>query len=125
MYPVPAQCPVCGEEMQVRQVVCQHCHTSIQGEFSTCRFCKLDGEQLKFLELFLRCRGVLSSVERELGISYPTVRARLDTLLSALGLTPEPDRREEIAAKQREILAQLERGEISAEEAGRLLRSVR
>ena len=63
---------------------------------------------------------MLNSVERELGISYPTVRARLDSLLVSLGLSPareEPAGKDTHAEQKQRILEQLERGEISAEEA--------
>jgi hypothetical protein len=129
LYPMPAKCPVCSHELHIQQMGCEQCGTSVHGSFKTCRFCRLDVEQSQFLETFLRCRGVLSSMERELGVSYPTVRARLDSLLNALGLTPEPDRREEIAeeiaAKQRAVLERLESGEITAEEATKHLRNVK
>jgi len=129
LYPMPAKCPVCSHELHVQQMGCEQCGTSVHGSFKTCRFCQLDIDHMQFLELFLRCRGNLKTMERELGVSYPTVRARLDSLLSALSLTPEPDRREEIAeeiaAKQRSVIERLESGEITAEEAMKHLRSVK
>jgi hypothetical protein len=74
---------------------------------------------LKFLELFLRCRGNLRDVERTLGLSYPTVRARLDALLANLGYTAtEPA---EAADQGREILDALDAGRLSADEAIALL----
>lgn len=125
LNPMPGQCPVCQGELHVQQLGCERCGTAIHGAFKHCGFCQLDADQLHFLETFLRCRGVISSVERELGISYPTVRARLDALLLSLGMTPEPDRREEVAAKQKTIMDQLERGELTADEAAKKLRSLR
>jgi hypothetical protein len=69
------------------------------------------------MQVFLRCRGSLKDVERELGISYPTVRNRLDQVLQALGLAAAPgtDRRSE-------ILLALESGEMSPQEAVERLR---
>lgn len=129
LYPMPAKCPVCNNELHVLQMGCEQCGTNVEGSFKTCRFCRLDADYLQFLELFLRCRGNLKTMERELGVSYPTVRARLDSLLSVLELTPEPDRREEnaeeIAARQRAVIERLERGEITAEEAMKHLRNVK
>lgn len=87
------------------------------------RLARLDRAQLEFVETFLRCRGTIKNVEDMLGISYPTVKARLAAVLDALGFAPdeelpEPERRRE----RREILADLAAGRISTEEAHRLLR---
>ncbi len=125
-YPQPAKCPICSASLQVTKLSCKECGTSIEGHFQNCRFCQLDTEQLQFLEVFLRCRGMLSGVEKELGISYPTARNKLDALLLALGMTPTPSLSNgQLADAQKEVLDQLERGEITAEEAARKLRSLR
>lgn len=121
----PNQCPVCGGATHVKVVACSSCGSEIHGVFSQSPISGLDADQMKFLETFLRCRGVLSSMERELGISYPTVRSRLDALLNALGYGGAPDRREEIAEKQRRILERLEAGEITADEARQELQGAR
>jgi hypothetical protein len=97
----------------------------VEGHFELSRFTRLDPEQLAFLELFLKARGNIKEVERELGLSYPTVRARLDTLLAALGYAVEPERRSEVARKRREILDALDAGKIRAEEALRLLKDLK
>ena len=88
-----------------------------------CVFCALPAEQLKFLELFLRCRGNMRDVERTLGLSYPTVRARLDALLASLGYTvAEPAPSED---QRREIVEALNAGRLTAEEAIALLETPR
>lgn len=127
MYSVPARCPVCGGSLQIREVACENCRMQMRGEFSasTCRYCGLDAEQQQFLEVFLRCRGVYNCVERELNISYPTVKARLEALLQALGLAAVGDVKAEEADMQnrrKSILDALERGDITAEEAAEALR---
>jgi hypothetical protein len=103
--------------LAIAELRCRGCGTSLRGEFalSRCVFCALPPEQLKFLELFLRCRGNLRDVERSLGLSYPTIRARLDTLLSALGLAPAEAAQP--IDQRREILEALDAGRISPEEA--------
>ncbi|MFN8139178.1 MAG: DUF2089 domain-containing protein [Fimbriimonadales bacterium] len=95
---------------------------SVRGRFALSPFQKLDADQLNFLVTFVRCRGILSSVEKELGLSYPTVRSRLDSLLKALGYSSEPDaeteeRRKKIAERQQTILEKLESGELTPAEA--------
>lgn len=116
--------PISGEEMYISELSCDESGISIRGRFEASRYSKLDAEQEKFLETFLRCRGMLNSVEKELGISYPTVKIRLEALLEALDLTPIKDeaKREKQAEKKQKILDQLEKGEITAEEAKSKLR---
>lgn len=130
MYSVPARCPVCNGNLQIREVVCESCGTQLRGQFSasTCRYCGLDAEQRQFLEVFLRCRGVYNCVERELNISYPTVKARLEALLHALGLSAVGEEKTEemdVQERRKAILDALERGQITAEEAADALRQLR
>lgn len=120
LYPLPFKDPLTGADLTVSELFCPESGISIRGRFEIPKYAKLDIEQSKFLETFLRCRGVITAMERELGISYPTVKARMDALLQALDLTPvkeEAPRREKAAETKRTILEQLERGEITAEEA--------
>jgi hypothetical protein len=122
MYPVIKECPVCKEELVVRQLHCRNCDTSIEGNFALGSFHNLSTEQLRFMETFIRCEGKINRVEEELGISYPTVRARLHDLIRAMGYDVREE--EAPAAKsidRKAILAQLAEGSLSAEEAARLL----
>lgn len=125
LHDIPARDPVSGKEFIVTELFCEESGVTVRGRFAVPRYAKLDPDQAKFLETFLRCRGMLNSVERELGISYPTVRSRLDALLHALELTPVKDdsaRREKTAERRRRILEELEAGEITPEEAKRRLK---
>ena len=117
MRRTPSQCPVCDLPLSISELRCRGCGTTLRGEFALtrCSFCNLPPEQLRFLELFLRCRGNLRDVERTLGLSYPTVRARLDALLTTLGYTAavSPDTGEQ----RREVLEALDAGRVTADEA--------
>ncbi|MCL4545848.1 MAG: DUF2089 domain-containing protein [Chloroflexi bacterium] len=115
------RCPVCGDALHVTELHCTSCDTRIRSDFSLGRFARLSREQLLFLETFLRQRGVIKDVEEALGVSYPTVRSRLDDLLRTLGLTEE---REQERENRREILRSLSEGRLSAEEAMALLSKV-
>jgi hypothetical protein len=84
-----ATCPICSGELAVTRLHCRSCGTTLEGDFSVGRFARLSREQFALLESFLRSRGNLKEMERELGISYPTVRARVDALLRALGLADD------------------------------------
>ncbi|NLJ61347.1 MAG: DUF2089 domain-containing protein [Firmicutes bacterium] len=118
------RCPVCGESLEVTKLSCSRCDTSISGHFETCKFCQMTDEQRNFVATFIRCRGNIKEVERELGISYPTVRGRLDTVIQALGFPIESDKEDEAeaAARRKEILDSLATGELGAEEAVKLLK---
>lgn len=111
-YKAPGRCPVCGGVMHVAKVTCDTCGSELTGRFSPCRFCSLDEQNLRFLEIFVKNRGNIKDIEREMGISYPTVRSALDNLLTALGYGAEQPK-----PTKREILDRLARGELSREEA--------
>jgi len=119
----PGSCPVCGARLEVRKLYCPACDITIEGRFNMCKFCYLNQEQREFVETFVRCRGNIKEVERELGVSYPTVRNRLDAVIMALGYTveaEEPDTR--VDEGRRKVLESLNKGEISAEDAIKILR---
>ncbi|HLK55565.1 MAG TPA: DUF2089 family protein [Chthonomonadaceae bacterium] len=128
-----SRCPVCEATLSITELACARCQTRIQSTFDPCRFCRLEREQLAFIELFLRCEGNLSRVEKELNLSYPTVRNRLAAALAALGLNGEvaPEIPEASAAvpptpeaqeRRRVLLEALARGDMSAEEVAGALR---
>lgn len=116
MYPAPTECPVCQDELLVTGLECRNCGTSIGGRYSMGRLAHLTQDQLHFVELLVRCEGKLSRVQDELGLSYPTVRNRLDEVIGALGYRVPGDgsKSEE---DRHDVLARLARREISAEEA--------
>ncbi len=124
MYPVPTECPVCHDDLLVTRLACRNCGTALEGRFAMGRLFQLTSEQLHFVEVFLRCDGKISRVQEELGLSYPTVRSRLDEVIRALGYEVGKDREAE-AEHRREILERLARREISSEEAFRLLQGER
>jgi hypothetical protein len=129
---VISTCPVCEGELAITRLHCRSCGTALEGEFGVGRFGRLSREQLTLLESFLRSRGNLKELERELGISYPTVRGRIEALLRALGLAdgtdaPEPPLEEsepDLSAERRSILERLARRELSADEAAEALRGL-
>ncbi|MEO0082037.1 MAG: DUF2089 domain-containing protein [candidate division WOR-3 bacterium] len=115
---IVSQCPVCNAGMVITELSCDSCGTSVRGRFNVPELCRLPADLYQFLVVFVRNRGVIREVERELGISYPTVRSRLDALLTALGYgtvaRPEIDRVQ--------VIEMLERGEVTPEDAERMLR---
>jgi hypothetical protein len=151
-HDVISTCPVCANELAVARLHCRSCGTTLEGDFSVGRFGRLSREQLVLLESFLRSRGNLRDMERELGISYPTVRSRVEALVRALGFGPrdgdEPDDPTVVSptasatadpgaagnvstttttdakASREEILEALARHEMSAEDAATAIRAL-
>jgi hypothetical protein len=116
------QCPVCNGRLHVTHLKCGECATELAGDFAPNEFARLAPDKLDFLRTFLSCRGNLKEVEGALGISYPTVRARLDTVLAALGFGAGGDSAGPTEADKEQVLEALERGELTLEEAERKLR---
>jgi hypothetical protein len=136
-HDVISTCPVCSGELAVTRLHCRSCGTTLEGEFTVGRFGRLTKEQLALLESFLRSRGNLRDMERELGISYPTVRGRVEALVRALGFGPrDGDDADEAAASataatagdaaaaRQSILERLARREITADEAATAIRNL-
>ncbi len=124
-YKAPGKCPVCGERLTITKLSCPKCTTSIEGDFQPCEFCRLPEEELEFVRVFIKCRGNIKDVEKELGISYPTVRGKLDAVIRALGFEVNSKEaaveataeREAKDAARNQILDRLSKGEITAKEA--------
>lgn len=141
-HDVIATCPVCSGELAVTRLHCRACGTTLEGDFNVGRFGRLGREQMTVLESFLRSRGNLRDMERELGLSYPTIRSRVEALVRALGFGPRADGDEsggeaeaaasssaalsqaDLAAERQQILERLSRREIGADEAATAIRSL-
>lgn len=119
--PMPTHAPVTGEPLQVTRLEAPESGIVIEGCFVPNEFALLPPEQLEFLRLFVKTRGNLKEIERILGLSYPTIRLRFDALLRTL----DYEVTEEVKVERSDVLAKLERGEISAEEAAAQLRSIK
>lgn len=102
------RCPACGDNLAVRRLECVNCETAVEGRFVQSRFDRLSPEQQHFVEVFLLARGNIKEVERVLGISYPTVRNRLDGALEAMGHKVERDTGDDDGSERRHhVLGQL------------------
>ena len=108
---VVSTCPVCREELVVTVLSCPRCTTALHGTFALPPLARLPAELQEIVVAFLRCRGNLKELERELGISYPTVCKRLDAINYLLAAMAAPN-----SARTR-ILRQLEAGELTPAEA--------
>lgn len=124
----PRDCPVCGDTLALTRLSCRSCGTELSGEFDQCEFCALTTDERELLRVFLASRGNMKDLERHLGVSYPTARARYDGLLAKLGIErtgadtePEAEPAEPAAGSEPpanlDLLEKLARGEIDVDEA--------
>ena len=118
MHPIPSQCPICGGRVVVTEVNCRDCNTTINGRFSSRTFAQLTEKQMEFVETFVRLEGKINRMEKEMNLSYPTIRKLLHDVIRALGYEPGGDEISELSEEKREqILNDLEAGTISYEDA--------
>lgn len=123
MQPLPGKCPICGGDILITRLYCRECDTTIEGRFYAGSFESLTPEQLSFVETFVLCEGKITRMEAELGLSYPTIRNRLHEVIRSLGYEPGGDEPFGMTDEDRRtILESLEKGEITYEDAMRMLR---
>lgn len=113
-HKVIGKCPVCAHDMKVTKLSCDHCHTSLEGKFQLDKFSTLSEEEKYFIEIFLKNRGNLKEMERDLGVSYPTVRRHLEQVIASLGYEKKEPK---VEVDKKAVLARLAAGEITSEEA--------
>ena len=128
MLPLPRRCPLTGGEIVVTRFYCPDADVSVEGRFAVEQppFAQLAPEQVKFIEIFVRNEGKLNRMEEELGLSYPTIRSRLHEIIRALGYEPGRDETPPAppappAPDRKAVLADLDAGRISFEDAMKLL----
>ncbi len=133
MLPLPRRCPLTGGPIVVTRFYCPDADVSVEGRFAveTPPFAQLSPDQLKFVEIFVRNEGKLNRMEDELGLSYPTIRSRLHEIIRTLGYEPgrdEPGAPSAApvppptpAADRKAVLADLDAGKISFDDAMKML----
>ncbi len=124
------RCPVCGGELSVTRLYCNQCDTTIEGHFhpKVSPFDQLTPEQLQFVLSFVRCEGRFTRLEQEMGLSYPTLRNRLNEILKVMGYEPGAGEETPVrlsADERRKVLEDLDAGRISSTDAQALLRGKR
>lgn len=119
VYPIITNCPICSKKLKITKLHCPHCHTTIENDFKLSKLASLSHEQIHFVETFLVCRGNIKEVEKELGVSYPTVRGKLNDIIKSLGYEL-PNKKTEV--ENRNIISMLEKGEMTPADAIKLLK---
>lgn len=112
-YPVISECPVCHHDLVVEKLHCENCDTHVEGRFTLSKFNYLDTEKLYFIEVFVKNRGNIKAIEKEMDFSYPTIKKMLDE---------EPT---EPKMSRVEILSKINNGELTVDEAAKLLKNIK
>src|SRR5450756_1728664 len=111
----PSNCPVCNHRLATTRLTCPECSTELSGAFTSCEFCVLTDEDRDLLRVFLASRGNMKELERHLGVSYPTARARFDALLVKIGIDRPAPAATPIGRV--ELMERVARGEMTIDEA--------
>ncbi len=119
-YKAPGKCPVCGGKFAITKLTCSTCGSELSGYYEGCNFCTLSDTDRYFIEIFMKNRGSIKDVEKEMGISYPTVRGKLDDVIRAMGYMPSEQEVKKV--DNSDILKRLEKGEISPKEAAEMIK---
>ncbi len=99
MKVLPAICPSCNSQLNVKSLVCERCQTEIQGQYELPLLARLSLDDQSFILEFIKASGSLKEMARLLGLSYPTVRNRLDEIIERVKLaenTRENNRKEKL-----------------------------
>ncbi len=121
-----SRCPVCGKQMIVKEYYCSHCDTTIRGEFTLEGFLNLSKDRLEFLYKYLSLRGNLRELGNQMGVSYPTIRVRFDSLLADLGISPaEKEVNEAVKSEIGVILEKIESGEMDSKEGIKKIKKIK
>jgi hypothetical protein len=81
---LPAICPSCSSQLNVKSLICQRCQTEIQGQYELPLLARLSIDDQGFMLEFIKASGSLKEMARLLGLSYPTVRNRLDEVIERI-----------------------------------------
>lgn len=117
-------CPICKEKLVITSLECKNCNTEYKGEFHFSKLASLNKEQAEFALIFIKNAGNIKAIEKELNISYPTVKKNLDDLISALGFNKVEIKEEKTFNNRKEVLQAIRNGELSLIEAEKIIKEM-
>ena len=125
MPKLPKHCPACNTDLMVTRLTCPECGTEVTGNFPPDLFSRLSPNDFDFVVLFLKSKGNVKEMERELGISYWTIRSKLSEIVVQLGLSNGDEEPDGPAALRQKILEQLNSGLLTVQEAAAQLEKLK
>lgn len=81
---LPSQCPSCSNSLKISELVCPECKTRVNGNFSLPAVLTLDSDEQDFVLNFVKLSGNIKDMSSRLGLSYPTVRNMLDSIIEKI-----------------------------------------
>jgi hypothetical protein len=125
MAKIPKKCPSCQHDLSITRLTCQNCGTEVTGSYTPDFLWRLSPNDFDFIVLFIKTRGNIKEMERALGISYWSIRSKLNEIVEQLGLEDEGQQLEETTNQRQVILEQLNSGLISVQEAAAMLEKLK
>jgi hypothetical protein len=104
-------CPDCNRPLKIARMACPSCNLAVEGDFEVSPLGSMSVDDQAFVIAFVRHHGSIKKMEGLFGISYPTVKNRLNAISAAL------DKNFQAPSPNLYVLEQLSRGELSVEEA--------
>ena len=89
---LPTTCPACSDQLKVKSLECEQCETEIQGQYELPPLASLCPDDQAFILDFMKASGSLKGMAKLLGLSYPTVRNRLDEVIERVKLAENLDK---------------------------------
>jgi len=89
---LPVICPACKNQLRVKSLICEQCDTEIQGRYKLPPLASLCPDDQSFILDFMKASGSLKEMAKLLGLSYPTVRNRLDEIIERVKLAENPEK---------------------------------
>ena len=120
--PVGQECPYCGAGMAVTRMSCGHCSISVEAAFPMSRLASLPVEHQRFIEMFVLAGGNLKEIAEQVGVSYPTIRSRLDKVIESLRNEIGKTRR--VKGNVLDAVGEPATGKGNAEDAARLIKGI-
>jgi hypothetical protein len=90
---LPTICPACSSQLRVKNLICEQCETEIYGRYELPPLASLSSDDQTFILDFMKASGSLKEMAKLLGLSYPTVRNRLDEIIERVKLAENPDKK--------------------------------
>ena len=114
------ECPLCKEkQLRILKLECVNCGISFEGDFYSSPLLNLSSEHQHFIELFILNSGSLKKMAVSMGVTYPTIRARLNAVIEEL--EQQIAKRDEY---KNEILERVNQGQLSPEKAAQIIKSL-
>lgn len=81
---LPVKCPSCEKSLKVSKLKCLNCETEVNGVYELPLYMQLNAEEQDFILSFLLSSGSIKAMAKQVGVSYPTMRNKMDDLIEKI-----------------------------------------